>query len=179
MLRQGLGHPMTSANGAGLDPLDRAILEQLRKDGRATLQDIADTVGLRRPSVHERVKKLEAAGIIRGYRAELEPEALDAGLVAFATLHLHLKPGQDCLGACSDVAKALRRFPEVLEFHTIAGSEDALLKVRVKDMRALERLVMRDVSGLPGVARVQTMVAMSTHFERAPQVPAAAKGGRA
>lgn len=167
---------MPSANGAGLDEVDRRILDHLARDGRASLQDIADAVGLRRPSVHERVKKLEAAGVLRGYRAVLAPETIDAGLVAFALLHVHVKPGEDCLGACHSVAKALRKLPEVLEFHTIAGQDDALLKVRVKDMPALERLMMRDVSGIPGVARVQTLVAMSTHFERAPAVPLRPEG---
>jgi Lrp/AsnC family leucine-responsive transcriptional regulator len=153
-----------------LDATDRAILQALADDGRATLQEIADRVGLRRPSVHERIRKLEARGVIRGYRAELDPEAMGGGLVAFVQVRLEAS-GQDCLARCEQAAKALRKFPEVLEFHTIAGSEDALLKVRVADVRALERLVMRDISGAPGVGRVATTVVLSTSFERPLAVP--------
>lgn len=154
----------TNGNG-GLDATDRRILALLVQDGRATLQDIADQVGLRRASVHERVRKLEAAGVIKGYHAALDPERAGRGLVAFAQLRI-ATGGADCHTACEGVAKALRRLPEVLEFHTVAGTEDAIIKVRCADVRALERLMMKEVSGIPGVQRVQTMVALATHFER-------------
>ena len=168
---------MPSRNG-GLDPTDRRLLAALAQDGRATLQALADAVGLRRPSVHERVRKLEAAGVIRGYRADLDPAALGAGLVAFATLRIatSAKPGGDCLTTTEAVAKALRRVPEVLEFHSVAGTEDALVKLRVADMAALQRLAMRELSAVPGVERVNTMVVLATHFERGVQVPLPRKG---
>lgn len=151
-----------------LDDLDRRILEILARDGRATFQAIADAVGLRRPSVHERVRKLEARGVVTGYRAVLDPEAVGGAVVAFVALEVvRTGKGEDCMAGCTAVAEALKRHPEVLEFHTVAGGTDALVKVRASDMRGLEDLVMRRISAIPGVGRVQTTVVLSTAFERA------------
>lgn len=150
-----------------VDATDRRILDILVRDGRATLQSIAERVGLRRPSVHERVRRLEAAGVIRGYHAELDPEASEAGLLAFVLLQAEMGArGKDCLACCEGIAKALKKHREVLEVHTVAGTDDALVKVRVRDIRSLERLVMREITGAPGVRRAQTLIVMSTHFER-------------
>lgn len=148
-----------------LDATDLAILEALSRDGRATLQQVADRVGLRRPSVHARVRRLEEAQVIRGYTADVAPDAVDAGLVAFVLLTVDCG-GADCMTSSSRVATALRALPEVLEYHTIAGREDALAKVRARDVRDLERVVTRSISGTPGVQRVHTLVVLSTHFER-------------
>jgi DNA-binding Lrp family transcriptional regulator len=163
---------MPGTNGA-LDDVDRRILAILAQDGRATLQAIGDRVGLGRPAVHERLRRLERAGVVKGYRAEVEPAALGAGVAAFVLLRIEGtgRDGNDCMACCDRVARALHKLPGVLEFHTLAGSEDAVVKVRAADVRALERLVMRDISGIAGVARVNTMIVLSTHFERSLQVP--------
>ncbi|HUR70276.1 MAG TPA: Lrp/AsnC family transcriptional regulator [Candidatus Thermoplasmatota archaeon] len=149
-----------------MDKLDAAILRALVEDGRATLQDIAEKVGLRRPSVHARVKKLEAEGVIRGYHADVDPEKVEAGLTALVFLRVAHGKGNDCMAACGRVGDALRKIPEVVEFHTLAGDEDAVAKVRAKDVRDLERLVMKQVSGIAGVERVRTAIVLSTHMER-------------
>lgn len=159
-------HPKTQAVSDALDDTDLAILTRLATDGRATLQEVADGVRLRRPSVHARVKRLEADGVIRGYRADVDPDVLGGSLVAFAFLHISHGRGTDCLKACGGVAEALRKIPQVLEFHTLAGEDDAVVKLRVADVRELERIVMRDITAIPGVERVRTSIAMSTHFER-------------
>ncbi|HEV8360536.1 MAG TPA: Lrp/AsnC family transcriptional regulator [Candidatus Thermoplasmatota archaeon] len=171
---------MPRGNGS-IDDLDRKILAVLAFDGRATLQAIGDRVGLRRPAVHERLRRLERAGVVQGYRADLDPAAVGAEVAAFVLLRIEGtgRDGNDCLACCDRVARALRKLPGVLEFHTLAGSEDAVVKVRAADVRALERLVMRDISGIPGVARVNTMVVLSTHFERPLALPPPdAKPGR-
>lgn len=170
---------MTSRNG-GLDPTDRRLLALLADDGRATLQALGDAIGLRRPAVHQRLKRLERSGVVRGYRADLDPASVGAGLVAFATLRIatSAKPGGDCLSTTEQVAKALLRIPEVLEFHSIAGSDDALVKLRVADVAALQRLAMRELSAVPGVERVSTTVVLATHFERPVRVAAGKKGAR-
>jgi DNA-binding Lrp family transcriptional regulator len=149
-----------------LDKTDLAILRALADDGRATLQDVADKIGLRRPSVHARVKKLEAEGVLRGYHADVDPDAVGAGLVAYVFLRVAHGKGNDCMQACGKVGDALRKIPEVVEFHTLAGEDDAVAKVRAKDVRDLERVVMRQISGVPGVDRVRTNVVLSTHIER-------------
>lgn len=149
-----------------LDKLDVAILRALVADGRATLQDVSERVGLQRPSVHARVKRLEQEGVIEGYHARVSPDAVGAGLLAMVFLRVSHGKGQDCMQACGKVADALRKIPEVVEFHTLAGEEDAIAKVRVRDVRDLERVVMKQISGLPGVDHVRTNVVLSTHLER-------------
>lgn len=153
-----------------LDGTDVSILRELASDGRATLQEIGERVGIRRPTVHARLKRLEGEGIVRGYHADIAPEAIGAGLTAMVFLQVSHGKGQDCLGACGKVGDALRRIPEVVEYHTLAGEEDAIVKVRAADVRELERVVMKQISGLPGVERVRTSVVLSTHFERPPAV---------
>ena len=149
-----------------MDPTDVDILRILAADGRASLQTIADRIGLRRPSVHARVKRLEEDGVIRGYAAKLDPPSVGAGLLALVFLRVAHGKGQDCLASCGRVADGLRKLPQVLEFHTMAGDDDVLLKVRVRDVAELEEIVMREVSGLAGVERVRTSIVLSTQFER-------------
>lgn len=149
-----------------LDTTDRAILRALVANGRATIQDVSDKVGLQRPSVHARVRRLEEDGVIEGYHARISPDAVDAGLLALVFLRVSHGKGHDCMQACGRVADALRRIPEVVEFHTLAGEEDAIVKVRAKDVRDLERIVMQQISGIAGVERVRTNVVLSTHLDR-------------
>jgi Lrp/AsnC family leucine-responsive transcriptional regulator len=156
-----------------MDRVDVEIVRALVADGRASVQQVADKVGLRRPSVHARIAKLEDEGVITGYRAQVDPDAIGAGLVALVLVKVAHGKGTDCMAACGKVADALRRIPEVVEFHTLAGEDDAMVKVRAKDVRDLERVVMRQVSGVPGVERVRTSVVLTTHFERPPAVPSA------
>jgi len=155
-----------------LDEIDRRILAHLCRDARSTFEAIAQDVGLRRPSVHERVRKLEKAGVVRGYHADVAPEAVGADLVAYVFVKA-ASGGKDCLTRCGELAQRLKRLPEVLEFHTVAGVEDALVKVRVRDVRDLERLVLKEISGTPGVQDVVTKVVLSTQFERTLAVPQA------
>lgn len=149
-----------------IDKIDLAILRALVSDGRASLQSVSELVRLQRPSVHARVKRLEATGVIEGYAARVSPDAVGAGLLAFAFLRVTHGKGNDCMVACGSVADALRKIPGVVEFHTLAGEEDALVKVRARDIRELEEIVMREISGLPGVERVRTNIVLSTHLDR-------------
>lgn len=158
-----------------MDALDRTDVEIVRAlvaDGRATLQAIGERVGLRRPTVHARVKRLEEDGIIQGYHARVDPHAVGAGLLALVFLRVAHGRGQDCMAACGRVGDALRRIPEVIEYHTLAGEDDAVVKVRAADVRDLERIVMQEISGIAGVDRVRTSVVLSTHFERQPAIRA-------
>jgi DNA-binding Lrp family transcriptional regulator len=151
---------------ARLDETDRRILGHLVRDGRASVQEVADGVGLRRPSVHARIRRLEEAGVIQAYHAHLDPAQAGRGMVAFVHLQVAHGAGKDCLAACSGVVAGLRDLPAVLEAHTSSGDDDLVVKVRVADLRELEDLVLRRISGLPEVRRVRTSVVLSTHFER-------------
>lgn len=149
-----------------MDGIDERILSELTRDGRATLQEIADRVGLRRPSVHARVKALEASGVLRGYRADVDPSAVGASLLAYVLLGVAHGKGQDCMATASRLATALRAIPQVVECHTLAGDDDMIVKVRAADIRELEEVVTRRISGLAGVERVRTRIGLSSHFER-------------
>lgn len=149
-----------------LDETDRRILEHLVRDGRASVQEVADAVGLRRPSVHARIQRLEADGVIAAYHASLDPEAAGRPVVAFVHLQVSHGAGQDCMASCGGVVEEVRKMPAVLEAHTSAGEDDMILKVRVSGLKELEDLVLRRISGLPGVRKVRTSMVLSTSFER-------------
>jgi Lrp/AsnC family leucine-responsive transcriptional regulator len=149
-----------------MDDVDRRILDALVSDGRASVQAVADQVGLRRPAVHARIQRLEASGIIRGYHAELAPDAVGSGMVGFVFLQVAHGAGRDCMTSASTIVQDLQKIPGVLEAHTMAGDDDMLVKVRVGSLRELEDLVLRRMSGLANVNRVRTSLALSTHFER-------------
>jgi Lrp/AsnC family transcriptional regulator, leucine-responsive regulatory protein len=142
-----------------VDAIDRQILDLLRDNARLSYAELARQVGLSAPAVHERVGKLEAAGIIRGYRAEVTPEAV--GLEVTALIGVAQQPGTDI----EEVVAALRDLPEVESCYFLAGDESFLLKVRVGGMAALERLIVR-LSRTHGVARTRTTIALSTKWDR-------------
>lgn len=158
-----------------LDETDRRILDHLVRDGRASVQEVADAVGLHRPSVHARIQRLERDGVIASYHARLDPEAAGRPVVAFVHLQVAHGAGQDCMASCGAVVEEVRKMPAVLEAHTSAGEDDMILKVRVGGLRELEDLVLRRISGLQGVRKVRTSMVLSTSFER----PLAAPPGKA
>lgn len=157
-----------------MDETDRRILGILASDGRASVQSIAERVGLRRPSVHARIRRLEEDGTIASYHARLAPEKVGRGVTAFVFVEVAHGGGQDCLTSCGSIVTALAQVPAVEEAHTLAGNEDMVLKVRVGGLRELEDLVLRRISGLPMVKRVRTSMALRTNLERPTGPPEAA-----
>lgn len=145
-----------------LDRIDRQILQLLRKDGRMSHAAIAKEVRLSGPAVHERVRKLEQQGIISGYTAVLNPEALDRNNVAFALVTL--KEGTE-FAADDPIVKQITAEPDVLEFHRVAGEDCYLIKIRTATNKDLEQLLRR-IRSIPGVARSRTTIVLSTELER-------------
>ena len=143
-----------------LDERDLAILSALQADARSTFADVAKRAGLAPSSVHERVRKMEQTGVIRGYRAEVDPHAL--GL--FVTALVSATP-LDALQP-DDLPQVLEEFPEVEECHSVAGAENYVLKVRTRTTSDLEDFLRR----LREKAAVQTRttVVLSTAFEHRP-----------
>jgi len=146
---------------AGLDAIDRRILRLLREDGRMSHAAVAKTVGLSGPAVHDRVRKLEAAGIISGYTAVLDPVALDRSHVAFVMVTL--ADGSEFAMDEPIVARICEE-PDVLEFHRIAGQDCYLIKVRTATNKDLEQLLRR-IRMIRGVARTRTTIVLSTELE--------------
>ena len=146
---------------AGLDAIDRRILRLLREDGRMPHAAIAKTVGLSGPAVHDRVRKLEAAGIISGYTVVLDLVVLDRSHVAFVMVTL--ADGREFAMDEPIVARVCEE-PDVLEFHRIAGQDCYLIKVRTATNKDLEQLLRR-IRMIRGVARTRTTIVLSTELE--------------
>ncbi len=141
---------------AALDRADRQILRLLQADGRISNVDLAQKVHLSPAASLERVRALTAAGFILGFRALLNPAALDAGMLVFVQVVLDRTTPE----VFDTFKAAVQARPEILECHMIAGGFDYLLKARVKDMRAYREFTARAVWALPGVRETHTYVVM-------------------
>jgi Lrp/AsnC family leucine-responsive transcriptional regulator len=144
----------TDAND--LDRFDRAILSVLATDGRVSVTELARRIGLSKSPTQARLKRLEEAGVVRGYRAIVDPIRLGLDHVAFVEVKLN-DTGERALAAFND---AVTEVAEIEQAHLIAGNFDYLLKVRTADMRAYRRVLAERISTLPGVASTSTYVAM-------------------
>jgi Lrp/AsnC family transcriptional regulator, leucine-responsive regulatory protein len=147
--------------GDRLSTNDARILEILQRDGRRPYADLGAEVGMSGPSAHERVKKLEAKGAIRGYAAIVDPAAVGLGILAFTWITQ--APGT----AATDLTDDLAAIPEIEECHHITGEADYLIKVRARDTRDLER-ILRQVQATRHVFTTETDVVFSSGFERRP-----------
>jgi len=142
-----------------LDATDRAILDALQEDCTQPLARIGEKVDLSAPSVLERVRKLERAGLVRGYHAELDPRLAGLDITAFIGVGIE-HPRH--IAEFQSLALAL---PAVLECHHVTGAHTLMLKVRVEDTAALHALIGR-LRELEGVARTETMIVLDTKLER-------------
>ena len=143
-----------------LDERDLAILGALQEDARATYADVGAKVGLSASTVHERVRKLEQQGVIRGYRAVLDAEAV--GLLVTALIAVTpLDPQQP-----DDLPARVHEFPEVEDCYSVAGEFNYVLKVRTRTTGDLEDLIRR-LREKGGVS-TNTTIALSTPFEDRP-----------
>ena len=123
------------ANGP-VDETNRRLLVELQQDARLSLAELGRRIGLSAPAVAERLGRLEAAGVIRGYRAELDPRALGLALSAM----LRIRPAPRML---RDVAELARGTPEVVECHRMTGDDCYLMKLHVRDVEHLEEVIDR------------------------------------
>lgn len=143
-----------------LEPIDRAILRVLSEDGRCSFTDLAEKVGLSVSAVHQRVRRLEQRGVLRGYAARLDHEQVGLPLTAFISL-TPIDPA-----APDDYPQRLATLPEVQSCYSVAGDESYILLVRVARATALEDLLRR----IREVANVstRTTVVLSTPYEDRP-----------
>ena len=153
---------MGNADLPDLDKYDRAILRELVRNGRMPVVELAQKVGLSKTPVAARVRRLEADGVITGYRAELSAARLGRDHVAF--LEVRLSDTRE--KALSDFNKAIRAVPEVEECHMIAGGFDYLVKVRTADIAEYRRVLGETISALPNVASTSTYVSMESVLDR-------------
>ncbi len=150
-----------------LDPISCRILQLLVADGRASYQAIADEVGLSRPAVMERVKRLEESGYIRGYTARIDRAKVGYPITAFVAVRY---PAAELDGA-EPAVRALEANPSVLECHHVAGEDCYILKVAAPSLEALER-ILRSLRE-PGLAAgTRTTIVLSSVFEKPGVTPA-------
>ena len=140
-----------------MDTIDRKILQHLVVDGRMSFAAIGRAVNLSTPAVHHRVRQLERQGVITGYGARVSPGAIGLGLSGLVAV--------ESAGRLGEIVSAVRTMPEVEACWSTAGTSDLILKVRVGDPPAMERLLVR-LRELPGVDRTRTTVLLDTQFER-------------
>ncbi|WP_055586407.1 Lrp/AsnC family transcriptional regulator [Peterkaempfera griseoplana] len=146
-----------------MEDLDRQIVQLLVQDGRMSYTDLGKATGLSTSAVHQRVRRLEQRGVIRGYAAVVDPEAVDLPLTAF----ISVKPFDP--SAPDDVPERLAGVEEIEACHSVAGDENYILKVRVAGPGDLERLLAR-IRTEAGVS-TRTTVVLSTPYEaRAPRL---------
>lgn len=146
-----------------LDGRDLDILSALQEDGRATYADVGARVGLSASAVHDRVRKLEQAGAIKGYRAMVEPQAMGFMVTALIAA-TPLDPQQP-----DDLPERLADFAEVEDCYSVAGEANYILKVHTRTTSDLEELIRR-LRDKGGVA-TRTTVVLSTPFEGRPLGP--------
>ncbi len=142
-----------------LDELDLRLLDALQRNARSTFTELGAVVGLKPPAVHDRVKRLEQRGYIRGYSAQLDPNRLGLHLTAFVSCYT----SPDC--AYDEFTRRLSEMPEICEVHSVAGEETFLCKVMTRSTQHLDELLAR-LKAMPGMARTRTTVVLSVPFER-------------
>jgi Lrp/AsnC family leucine-responsive transcriptional regulator len=145
-----------------LDAVDARILRALGTDARASVAELARMVGLSSPSVSERIKRLEEAGVIEGYSARINPRAL--GLALAAWLRIRPMPGQ-----LQKVAEILQQLPEIVECDRITGEDCFLARAHVRSVAELETLIDRII---PYAMTSTSIIQSSPVARRLPPIPA-------
>lgn len=141
-----------------LDAVDRLLLDALLADGRAPYAELARRVGLSAPAVRDRIDRLEAAGIVTGYRAVVDPHAVGLEVTALVGIY------QSDSAESEDVVRSLESIREVEDCWFVAGEEAFVVKVRVPDTDALG-VLLGTLRRVPGVSRTVTTVVLSTRWE--------------
>jgi Lrp/AsnC family leucine-responsive transcriptional regulator len=137
-----------------MDVTDYKIIEILQKDGRISMKDLGKFVGLTSPAVSERVRRLEEAGVIEGYKAIVNPDRL--GRIIKAFIHISLDNN-----SYSDFLQTAKKDPRIVECHHITGDDCSLIKVIVKDMYELEAVI----DSIKKIGHTKTSVILSTPIQ--------------
>jgi len=140
-----------------MDSLDRDILIALQHDGRQTNANLAEQLELSASAMHERVRRLERDGFVRGYHADVAPEGLGVGLQAFVTAALSAHNRDFIEG----FERGVLGLPEARACYHVTGRFDYLLHVAVRDLAHLGQLIKNDIAAIPGVAKLETLLVLT------------------
>ena len=166
-----LSRPKVSPVPARLDAIDRKILKELQADGRITNVELASRVGISAPPCLRRVRALEEAGYIKGYRALLDEKKLGYEVAVFAMVHLASQAEAD-LKRFED---QVRSWPNVRECHMLSGEVDFLLKCVAKDLSGFQTFITETLTAEKNVASVKTALVIHAS-KNEPGVPLEVKG---
>jgi Lrp/AsnC family leucine-responsive transcriptional regulator len=145
-----------------LDAFDRKIVATLAGEGRLTTVELAARIGLSPSACTRRLQNLEAARIVRGYRAMIDAAAVGLGITVFVEITLE-RQNDDALRAFE---AALAKSPNVLSCHLMSGSSDYLIRIVARDLPDFERLHANVLGHLPGVARIESKFALREAIDR-------------
>jgi len=137
---------------AALDRIDHELLRALQQNARLSNKELAARVGLAESSCHERVKRLASSGILRGFHADVEPRALGVGLQALVAVKLQ----RHTSNAVASFRQAILAHAETVALFHVAGANDFLVHVAVRDSDALRDLILRAFTARPEVGHVET-----------------------
>ena len=141
-----------------LDETDRAILRILQEDARTPFSEVARQIDMSSATVHDRVGRMEDAGVIEGYHAEIDPKAVGYGVSAFVGLRVEQGREEDALDRLRDIEG-------VREIHLTTGEWDVILRVVAEDTDRLRELMFDRVAEMDGFSRSQTMIILGTDYE--------------
>lgn len=134
-----------------LDTVDRQILDELTRDGRMSIRALSEAVHISRANAYARVDRLRTDGVIRGFRADVDPVASGLGTTAYITINLRQSDWRE-------VRARLRALDNVVHIALVGGDFDVILLVRAHDNADLRRLVLDEIQGMPGVRTTRTLL---------------------
>ena len=138
-----------------MDSTDKQILWELQLNGRLSNQELADRVGLSPSPCLRRVRHLEESGVISGYSARVNANAVGLAVTALVRITMNSHSAE----VVSDLENKIREVPRIVEAYLMSGGADYLLKVMVKDLAEFEEFIRDDVRTLPGIASIETSFA--------------------
>jgi len=141
-----------------IDEIDKKILETLQPNGRITNAKLAATVGISPPAMLERVRRLEAAGVITRYAAIVDREKIGLGVMAIVSISLAVHKFE----SIDQFRERLLELDEVLECHQVTGEDDIILKIAVESINSYSEFVMNKLAAIPGIQNFKSHIVLST-----------------
>jgi Lrp/AsnC family transcriptional regulator for asnA, asnC and gidA len=150
----------TQNSSIKIDGIDKEILRFLMVDAKKPILEIARSIGISGAAIHQRLRKLEASGVIIGSKFIVNAKALDYNTMAYIGIYL------DKAMSNPSAVSALKKIPEVLECHYTTGNWSILIKVLCKDNEHLMRLLNKEIQQIKGVSRTETFISLDQQIDR-------------
>ena len=143
-----------------IDGIDKIILKNLMADARTPILSIARKVGISGAAIHQRLRKLEASGLIAGSKFVINPKVVGYKTLAFVGIFL------DTASKYSEAIKRLKEIPEIIESHYTTGDWAIFIKILCKDNEHLMKLLNQEIQSIKGVARTETFISLDQQIDR-------------